>query len=239
MNFAQRVASPYDFNPFNVDPLRDVLRQVVDFDRVQKCTNMGVFVSATNVETGRAKVFSREEITLDSTMASACLPFMFHAVEIDGVPYWDGGYTGNPPLFPFFHSSPSDDILVIQINPVERSGTPKRAADIQNRVNEITFNSSFLHELRSIDFVRRLLDAGQLDPKKYRRMNVHVLDLCPEVAKLDASSKLNAEMAFFDYLFETGRKVAGAWLEKNFDDLGVRSTVDLSNMFDSVAVLPE
>ena len=202
INFAQRVASPYDLNPFKYNPLRD-------------------------------------RITIDSTMASACLPFMFHAVEIDGVPYWDGGYMGNPPLFPFFHSSPSDDILIIQINPIERPGTPRHAADIQNRVNEITFNSALLHELRAIDFVRRLLDAGQLDETKYRRMNVHVLELCPQVAKLDASSKLNAEMAFFEYLHDTGREIAGAWLDANFEYLGVRSSFAIDDLFDSVAVLPE
>ena len=239
MNFAQRIASPYDLNPFQINPLRKVVDEVIDFDRVQNCTNMGVFISATNVETGRVKVFQRDEITLDSTMASACLPSMFHAVEIDGVPYWDGGFMGNPPLFPFFHGSPSNDILIIQINPIERPGTPTKAADIQNRVNEITFNSALLHELRAIDFVRRLLDAGQLDEKKYRRMNVHVLELCPQIAKLDASSKLNAEAAFFEFLFETGRKIAAGWLDQNFEHLGVRSTIDLSGMFDSVAMLPE
>ncbi|MEL6573132.1 MAG: patatin-like phospholipase family protein [Pseudomonadota bacterium] len=239
MNFAQRVASPYDLNPFHYNPLRDVLERVVDFERVQRCTDMGVFISATNVESGRVKVFERAEITLDSTMASACLPYLFQSVEIDGVPYWDGGYMGNPPLFPFFHGSPSDDILIVQINPIARAGTPRRAADIQNRVNEITFNSALMHELRSIDFVRRLLDAGQLDEKKYRRMNVHILELCPQVANLDASSKLNTEMAFFEHLFEIGRDAAGDWLKDNFENLGVRSSTDLSGMFDTMAVLPE
>lgn len=239
MNFAQRLASPYDLNPFQINPLRKVVDQVVDFKRVQNCTDMGVFISATNVETGRAKVFERREITLDSTMASACLPSMFHSVEIDGVPYWDGGYIGNPPLFPFFHGSPSSDILIIQINPIHRPGTPRTAADIQNRVNEISFNSALLHELRSIDFVRRLLDAGQLDESRYRRMNVHVLELCPQISKLDASSKLNAEKAFFEFLFETGRKIAAGWLEDNFDHLGKRSTFDLSQMFEEISMLPE
>ena len=239
MNFAQSVASPYDINPFNYNPLRDVVSRVVDFDRVQNCKGMGVFISATNVETGRVKVFKRDEITLDSTMASGCLPFLFQAVEIDGIPYWDGGYMGNPPLFPFFRGSPSDDIIIVQINPIARSGTPKKAADIQNRVNEITFNSALLHELRSIDFVRRLLDAGQLDESKYRRMKVHILDLCPQVFKLDASSKLNAELEFFEYLFETGRQIAGEWLVQNFEHLGYRSTFDFEDMFDQTATLPD
>lgn len=239
MNMVQRLASPYDLNPFQYNPLREVVDRVVDFDRVRNCVDMGVFISATNVETGRVKVFKRDEITLDSTMASACLPYLFPAVEIDGVPYWDGGYMGNPPLFPFFHGSPSNDILIIQINPIVRTGTPKRASDIQSRINEITFNSALTHELRAIDFVSRLLDSGQLDPAKYRRMNVHVLDLCPQVAKLDASSKLNAEWDFLRYLYDTGRSIAEGWLERHFDNLGVKSTVDIRSMFDAVAVLPE
>lgn len=239
MNAIQRVASPYDLNPFQLNPLRDVVDATIDFDRVQRCSDMGVFISATNVETGRVKVFERGEITLDSTMASACLPYMFHAVEIDGVPYWDGGYMGNPPLFPFFHGSPSNDILIVQINPIERPGAPRRASDIQNRINEITFNSALMHELRSIDFVRRLLDAGQLDESKYRRMNVHVINLCPSVAKLDASSKLNAEWDFLQFLYETGRQVAAEWTEENFAAIGERSTVDIRGMFDQIAVLPE
>ena len=239
MNLMQRVASPYDLNPFHYNPLRDVVAKVIDFDRVRNCSDMGVFVSATNVETGRVKVFKRQEITLDSTMASACLPYLFQAVEIDGVPYWDGGYMGNPPLFPFFHGSPSNDILIVQINPIERKGAPRRASDIQNRINEITFNSALMHELRSIDFVRRLLDAGQLDEDKYRRMNIHVLDLCPQVADLDASSKLNAEREFLDYLRDTGRHFAERWLETHFDDIGVRSSVEIRDMFDSLAALPE
>lgn len=239
MNMLQNLASPYDLNPFDINPLRDLLREVVNFDRVRRCKDMGVFISATNVETGRVRVFDRQEISLDSTLASACLPSMFKAVEIDGVPYWDGGYMGNPPLFPFFHGSPSQDILIVQINPIHRHGTPKTAAEIQNRVNEITFNSALTHELRSIDFVRRLLDAGQLDETRYKRMNVHILELCPEVATLDASSKLNSEWDFLQFLFETGRNSADTWLKQNFDNIGVRSSIDLRGMFDELAALPE
>ena len=239
LNSLQRFASPYDLNPFGYNPLREALTEVIDFERVQRCDDMGVFVSATNVETGRVRVFERSEITLDSVLASACLPHIFHAVEIDGVPYWDGGYMGNPPLFPFFHGSPSNDILIVQINPIERKGTPRRAHDIQNRINEITFNSALMHELRSIDFVRRLLDAGQLDETKYRRMNVHVLDLCPQVADLDASSKMNAEWDFLCYLHDTGRRIADEWLTANFDAVGERSTANIRNMFQGLSVLPE
>ena len=237
-NMLQRLASPYDLNPLNLNPLRDLVAQHVDFDRVQRVKGMGVFLSATNVETGRVKVFERSEITLDAVMASACLPYLFKAVEIDGVPYWDGGYMGNPPLFPFFHNSLSCDIMIVQINPILREGTPQSAAEIQNRVNEITFNSSLLHELRSIDFVRRLLAAGQLDPERYRCMHIHIVHARKQLRQLDASSKLNAEWAFLQHLFDIGRETASRWLDDHFDDLGNRSSVDVQAMFEGVGLLP-
>lgn len=238
MTMMQRMTSPYDANPLQIDPLRDIVERLVDFDRVRSCSDMGIFVSATNVETGRVQVFEREQLSLDVTMASACLPFMFQAVEIDGVPYWDGGYMGNPPLFPFFHGSPSSDIMIVQINPIFREGTPKGAAEIQNRINEITFNSALLHELRSVDFVRRLLDAGQLDPNAYRRMHIHIVHARKRMRHLDASSKLNAEWAFLQHLFEIGRDTAERWLKDHFDDLGNRSSVDIRQMFSGLGTLP-
>jgi len=234
----QRMASPYDVNPMQINPLRDLVGGLVDFDKVHGCGDMGVFLAATNVETGRVRVFRREEVTLDTVMASACLPFLFQAVEIDGVPYWDGGFMGNPPLFPFFHGSPSRDILIVQINPITREGTPKGAAEIQNRMNEITFNSSLLHELRAIDFVRRLLDGGKLDPAEYRRMHIHIVHARKQLRRLDASSKLNAEWAFLQHLFEIGRSTASRWLDDHFDDLGARSSVDIRQMFDGLHALP-
>ena len=239
LSLMQRLISPYDFNPLAINPLRNLVKRMVDFDKVRRCKGMGIFLSATNVETGRIRVFKREEMSLDVAMASACLPHLFQAVEIDGVPYWDGGYMGNPPLFPFFHGSPSSDIIIVQINPVVREGTPKSAADIQNRLNEITFNSSLLHELRSIDFVRRLLDAGQLDDKNYRRMRMHIIQSRKRMRALDASSKLNAEWDFLMHLFEIGRDTATRWLDEHFDDLGERSSVDVREMFQGFGALPE
>lgn len=233
-----RMLSPYEVNPFNFNPLRDLVGEMVDFDKVRACADMQVYLAATNVETGRVKVFERDELSLDAVMASACLPQMFQAVEIDGVPYWDGGFMGNPPLFPFFHRSASSDIIIIQINPVRRDGAPKTAHDIQNRANEITFNAAMLHELRAIDFVTRLLDEGKLDPSEYARMRVHIIQSRKRMRALDASSKLNAEWSFLQHLFEIGRDSATKWLEANFDDVGVRSTVDIREMFQGVSVLP-
>ncbi|MEM9009994.1 MAG: patatin-like phospholipase family protein [Pseudomonadota bacterium] len=238
-DLVSRLVSPYDFNPLDHNPLRDLVDELVKFDRVKACADMGIFISATNVRTGRIRVFEREEITLDAVMASACLPFIYKAVEVDGECYWDGGYSGNPPLFPFFHGSPSNDIVVVQINPVFREEVPSSATDIQNRVNEITFNSSLLHELRAIDFVTRLLDSGTLSPDEYKRVNLHIIQSRKRMRQLDASSKLNAEWAFLSHLFEIGRDAATRWLDDHFNDLGVRSSVDIREMFQGKGALPD
>ena len=231
MDLLNRLASPYDMNPLRINPLRDLVDEFVDFQKVQDCTDMPIFISATNVETGRVRVFKREEITLDVVMASACLPFMFHAVEIDGVPYWDGGYMGNPVLFPFIDESPCNDIVIVQINPVVRKGTPTSARDILNRVNEITFNSSLLKELRTINLVDRLIDEGRIANCDYRRMNVHIIEANDEMIPLGASSKLNTEWEFLKHLRNIGRNAAARWIDEHFDAVGERSTVDLSAMF--------
>ena len=232
MDMMSRLASPYELNPLGFNPLRDVLEDFIDFDKVAGEEDMGLFISATNVETGRARVFQRHEITLDVVMASACLPLMFKAVEIDGVPYWDGGYMGNPVLFPFIDHSPSPDILIIQINPLLRPGTPRTARDIQNRINEITFNGSLLRDLRTIDLVDRLIEDGALSDKEYRRIFMHMIDGCNDMLELEASSKMNSEWAFLTHLRDIGRTHADCWLKAHFDDIEVQSTLDLRTMFD-------
>ncbi|MFY0613222.1 MAG: patatin-like phospholipase family protein [Hyphomicrobiaceae bacterium] len=236
LDLMSRVASPYDTNPMGIDPLRDLVDEFVDFDKVRDCEDMPIFISATNVETGRVRVFPREEITADVVMASACLPSMFHAVEIDGVPYWDGGFMGNPVLFPFAEHSPCSDIVIVQINPVVRKGTPRTAREIQNRVNEITFNSSLMKELRAIDFVDRLIDEGKLSGDEYRRLNVHIIEATEELSPLGASSKLNSEWSFLVHLKDIGRQAAARWIDANFDQIGERSTVDLRAMFGEIGM---
>ncbi len=226
-----RVASPYQLNPLNVNPLRDLIASHVDFDRVRACDKVKVFISATNVETGRVKVFRRDELTADAVMASACLPFMFQAVEIDGVPYWDGGYMGNPVLFPFFNACASQDVVIVQINPVERKGTPGTAREILNRVNEITFNSSLLREFRAINFVSRLIEEGKLGPDEYRHVLVHRIMADDDLKPLGASSKLNAEWAFLTHLHDIGYRAATEWLDAHYDALGKRSTLDVRSLF--------
>jgi NTE family protein len=225
-----RIASPYDLNPFNLNPLRDILKKFVDFDRV-RASQVKLFVSATNVETGRTKVFKRDELTADHILASACLPFMFQAVTIDGVPYWDGGYMGNPPLWPLFEHAQADDVMIVQINPIRRPGVPRTARDILNRLNEITFNASLLRELRTIDFVTRLMDEGRLEGTGYRRVLVHMVEDELSLSALGASSKLNTEHEFLDMLFAKGRQATEHWLTAHFDALGERSTVNIRDLF--------
>ncbi|MGF1621209.1 MAG: patatin-like phospholipase family protein [Rhodomicrobiaceae bacterium] len=223
--------SPYDFNPLNINPLREILEEVVDFELVRSCREFPLFVSATNVETGRVRVFAGESLTSDVVMASACLPTLFHAVEIDGEHYWDGGYMGNPVLFPFFSTNGTNDILIVQINPIEHKGVPRTSRDILDRINEISFNSSLLRELRAVDFVRRMLDEERLDAERYRNLHIHIVGLHNEGNEFGAPSKLNAEPAFLEHLFQLGRSAAANWLEENFDAIGERSTVDIRRMF--------
>lgn len=222
-----RFASPYELNPLNINPLKTLLEEQVDFDYVRSCTNLNLFISATNVETGRVKVFERHELTADMVLASACLPFMFQAVEIDGIPYWDGGYMGNPVLFPFFKKTCCDDLLIVKINPLERKGTPKSARDILERVNEITFNSSLLKELRAIEFVSRLIHQDHLQKDTYKDVLVHLIH-SEVLMDLGASSKLNSEWEFLCMLKDAGRDAAEQWLDENIDAVGRRSSLDLS-----------
>ena len=223
--------SPYDVNPLNINPLRDLIERFVDFEAVRNCKALQLFVTATNVYTGRLHVFSRKKISVQAIMASACLPNLFRAVEIDGVPYWDGGYLGNPVIFPFFRTTDTEDVLVVQINPLVRHTVPMSAQEIMNRVNEITFNSSLLDEFRAIEFVARLIDQRRLPrgkgPGQYRRINVHRIVLDSEGKAFTAASKLSNDYEFFEMLRDHGRRAARRFLDEHFDDIGLKSTVDL------------
>lgn len=221
--------SPYDVNPLNINPLRELIEAVVDFETVRACSNP-LFVSATNVHTGKLRVFPREKLSADVVMASACLPQLFRAVEIDGVPYWDGGYMGNPTLFPLFRATETEDIVIVQINPLERRETPTASREIMNRINEITFNSSLMGELRAIEFVTRLIDQGKLPrgmgANQYRRINMHRIVL-GSGSGIGSASKLNTDFDFFTMLHRMGVRAARRFLDAHFDDIGRRSTIDL------------
>lgn len=220
-------ASPYDLNPFDVNPLRQHLSEIVDFTKVRACENIQIFISATNVRTGKVKIFERRELTADHVMASACLPTLFRAVEIDGAAYWDGGYMGNPALFPLFYKTACPDIVIVQINPIERAETPRTAGDIQNRLNEITFNGALMSELRAVDFVDRLIDQGLLPSDRYKRNFVHRVDGGAALLPFSAATKLDARWDLLVQLRDIGRKAGKDWLAKHYDDIGQRDSLDL------------
>ncbi len=222
-----RVASPYDLNPLNINTLRSTLDDLIDFSKVRACEGVKLFVSATNVHTGKIEVFENGQLTVDHLMASACLPTVFQAVEIDGVPYWDGGYTGNPALFPLFYNTITDDILLVQINPIVRKATPRTAREIQDRLTEISFNAPLLAELRAVDFVARLIDEGKLSRDEYKRVLMHRIDADKALAKVSASTRLNADWSFFQALRDAGRRAAKAWLKANYEFIGRQSSIDI------------
>ncbi len=222
--------SPYRTNPLNINPLRDLVARLVRFDRVHE-SGVKLFLSATNVRTGKIKVFTGEEIDADAVMASACLPLLFQAVEIGEEAYWDGGFMGNPALFPFFTETTSEDILLVQVNPIRREEVPHTASEITERMSEITFNASLLREFRAIDFVNRLMDESRLDTAKYRRHRLHRIDATAALAGTDAASKLDTSWLFFTKLHAAGRAAATAWLTDNYDAIGNRATLDLRAEF--------
>jgi NTE family protein len=226
-----RTFSPYELNPFDINPLRDLVAQMVDFDRVNRCRELKVFVTATNVRTGRGRVFTQPELSVDTVMASACLPFLFKAVEIDGEAYWDGGYIGNPALYPLVDDKATRDLVVVQINPIVREEIPTTGRAIVNRLNEISFNASLIKELRAIALLHQLIEAEGLESERYRDIYVHLIHAHEELRHLNASSKLNAEWKYLRYLMERGRAWADRFLERHFDDLGRRSTFDLRSLF--------
>ena len=228
MDLMSRLLSPYDLNPMGFNPLRDLLEDCICFERLRS-SPIKLFITATNVQTGRGRVFRNAEITADVLLASACLPTMFQAIEIDGTPYWDGGYAGNPTITPLVRETDAHDTIVVQINPCERLDAPRSAAEILNRLNEISFNSSLLKELRMIALLHHVADPGRGEGARWAEMRTHriVTDM---LAALGASSKLNAERDFVDMLRAEGRRAAGAFLDAHLDDLGKRSTAYLNEL---------
>lgn len=222
--------SPYQLNPFDFNPLKDVLLKNVDFAELQKCQVTKLFLSATNVRTGQVRVFRTDEITSDTVLASACLPYIFKAVEIDGEYYWDGGYTGNPSLFPFFYHVESQDIIIIHNNPIERPSPPTLPAEIFDRINEISFNTGLLKEFRAIAFVHKLLDENWIKDEfkhKLKYIFLHSVSADTALNDLSAANKLSSDWDFLLMLRNRGRAKAGEWLARNFDKIGVQSSVDL------------
>ena len=227
-DIAARVFSPYDLNPGGTNPLRNLLEENIDFDALSKAP-MQVFITATNVRTGRGRVFRNAELTPDVLLASGCLPTMFQSVELDGDPYWDGGYSGNPTITPLVRETDSHDTILVQINPVERQGTPRSARDIINRVNEVSFNAPLLKELRMMAVLRQVADPGNTEGAEWARARIHRI-ASDAMTDLGASSKMNAEWEFLTMLRDEGRRAATGFLDAHANDIGRRSTFDIDSL---------
>lgn len=223
--------APAQINPFDINPLRSLLAREVDFELLasQRKGVPQVFVCATNVRTGRGEIFAGPRLSADAVMASACLPLMFSAVRIEGELYWDGGYSGNPALYPLIYQTECSDILLVQINPIEHLGVPDTMPEIMDRMNEITFNASLLAELRAIEFVRRLLAEGKLDPRRYKDVRMHRIDGGSALAGQGFASKARADQAFLRQLFALGRAAGQQWLAAHRQDVGTRASLNLAH----------
>ncbi len=226
-----RILSPYQFNPNNMNPLRDVLEKQVDFAALRKQCPIQLYLCATNVETSRIRIFSHEDICVEAVLASACLPTLFQAVSIDGEHYWDGGYAGNPAIFPLIYQCSTRDVVIVHINPIVRRGVPTTAADILNRVNEVSFNSSLMREMRAIAFVTSLIQQGKVGRGEMKEMLIHSIRSDEKMSALDVSSKYNADWDFLCDLRDKGRAEAEIWIKENYENVGQRSSIDIRKEF--------
>ena len=235
------LVSPYYSQLHNINPLKELIEAFVDFEAIRKRELPKLFISATNVETGKLHIFSEDGITAEAIAASACLPNLFRAVEINGVPYWDGAFLGNPPIFPLLHSTTTKDILLVQLTPFQRQGAPTSSAHILRRLIEIAINSPLMGELRAIEYVNRLIDGGQLadgiEPDKYKRVNMHRVILDDFGKELDLLGPANTDYQFFEMLRDLGREAAQRFMDAHFEDIGVRDTMDLAREVRAVTEL--
>ncbi|MBI3454093.1 MAG: patatin-like phospholipase family protein [Rhodospirillales bacterium] len=222
-----RLFSPYQFNPLDINPLRDLIERTVDFAALRAQCPIKLFLCATNVRSGKVKIFGNRELSAAAVLASGCLPHLFQAVEVDGAHYWDGGYMGNPAIFPLIYHCDCRDVVVIHINPIERDELPTTPDEIMNRLNEISFNSSLMREMRAIAFVSKLIDSGDVRDNALHRVLIHAIDAEEFMRDLGAASKFDPNWSFLTRLRDIGRERAGEWIERNFARLGVESTIDI------------
>jgi len=231
-DFMTRLFSPYQINPLNLNPLRDILEEQVDFDGLRRRKDIKLFVCATNVRTCKLRVFRTPEISADALMASACLPLLFQAVEINGEEYWDGGYLANPAIGPLIHECVSKDVVIVQINPMKRPAAPTSAREILNRINEVSFNATLVREMSGIATISKLIDQGKLHDTPFHHVNFHMIAAEDEMSRLGASSKFNADWRFLTYLYDLGVASADKWLNENFGRIQVESTLDVFKAYD-------
>lgn len=232
--FMSHQLSPYQINPQNFNPLKDVLEACVDFEELEKHSKTKLFITATNVRTGKARVFDAPEVTAQVCLASACLPYLFQAVEIEGEHYWDGGFMGNPVLYPLFYHTESRDVVIVHINPIERPGPPTAIEDIFNRINEISFNTSLIKELRAVAFVQKMMDEGWIKDEYRDRMKyvlMHSIRADNAMSDLSVTTKFAWQWEFLTMLRDRGRTYAQQWLNENYEHIGVRSSVNIHKEF--------
>jgi NTE family protein len=227
MDIITRMWSPAQLNPLKLNPLRDLLEEQVDFEGLRARPDVKLFVTASNVRTCKSRLFRTPELTAQSVMASACLPFLFEAVEIDGEHYWDGGYLGNPAIHPLIHECASSDVVIVQINPLVRDEVPTSARDILNRINEMTFNASLVREMAGIATITSLVESGALNDDRYTAVRFHQISAETELAKYGPLSKMNTERAFLEHLHRLGYETADRWIAENFARIGWESTIDV------------
>ena len=230
-----RVFSPYELNPLHLDPLRDIVTRLIDFERLRAACPLKLYIAATQVRTGKLRLFETQETSAEALLASACLPALHQAVEIDGEPYWDGGYAGNPALYPLFYNCDSRDMVIVLLHPLSRPELPTSVSKIHHRTTELSFGTTFLREMRSIAHAKsqvndHLWSLGHLE-RRLRRLNAHLIEPDQALAEQDGITKLNNDVRFLTWLRDRGRMQAQAWLNDNFDALGRHSSVDLTSMF--------
>lgn len=225
--------SPYQFNPSGTNALRDIVTKLFNFEKLNEYQDVKIFLSATHVYTGKIKIFSNinKELSVDAMLATACLPTIFNAVMVNGEYYWDGGYTGNPVMYPLIYDCECSDIMLLKLNPTHRYRLPTTAAEIGDRMNEITNNTSIMREMRSMHFITKLIDDGYIEPGKLKKMHVHLIENEATFQELGWSSKLNTDWDFLSHLFEEGRKTADQWMEKNYDKIGKETTAPVAEEF--------
>lgn len=230
-DFFTKMFSPYQYNMLDINPLRDILADMVDFDAIAANHDYQFFVNATNVRSGKIRIFKTDEMTLDKVMASACMPYIFKAVEVDGQTYWDGGYSGNPALFPMFYHGDTKDIVIVQVTPLNKEEIPTTAAEILDRANEISFNATLMREVRAIEFVNRMLDQHRLDEKRYSQIRLHRIHSEDLLNDFGGASKLNADWDFVNHLRSIGYQAANDWLELHRAKIGKSSSIDMAGTY--------
>jgi NTE family protein len=231
MDMVSRIWSPYQMNPVNYHPIRDILNEQIDFGRLSRSDKVKLFVCASNVFTNRLRVFDLSDISVDAVVASGCIPSVFQAVEINGEYFWDGGFMGNPPIFPIIYNCASTDVLLIMVNPIHIEQVPRNAQAILDRINTLSFNSSLMREMRAINFVNRLVDGGFDDGGRLKKMLIHCIEAEDEMSRLGVSSKLNVCRDFLLWLFELGRRRADLFLRDHFEAIGNRSSISIEKRF--------